>query len=154
MTIAWAICRYGTLIVLPVVILLNFYGLYTDRFYFFKADNYILPLVSILHLVYLYALRFKIKEGDYPDPQLRNVEFGMYAVLTIYIFKCAESLWILWGSEKYSPELIPDSFMPVGISMVILQILLVLLTLLAFYHRKRLVGRYDIEYLNEHVDSF
>ena len=139
--------------ILPLVIILNFYGLYTDRFYFFKVDNYIIPLVAIIHLIYLYAVRFKIKESEYPDMQMRNVEFGMYAVLAIYLFKCVETYWILSNSDQFSAQLIPESFVPMGISMLSLQILLVLLTLMTFYLRRQLIGSYDIDYMNENLDS-
>lgn len=148
----WSFCLYGSLFVLPLVVALDFYGLYTDRFYFFKIDNYILPAVTIVHLVYLYAIRFKIREGEYPDMQLRNVEFGMYAVLAIYFFKCLETSLILLSADQYSTELIPKTFVPMGAAIISLQGLLILLTIMAIILRRHLVGYYDIDYLNENVD--
>lgn len=136
------------------MIVLNFYGLYSNQFYFLKADNYVLPIVAIIQFVYLYVIQFKIREEEYPDPQMRNVEFGMYAVLAIYLFKCLETTQILLSYDQFAQHLIPDTFIPMGIFILTLQIVLVLLTLLSFYYRKVLVGEYDFDQINENLDSW
>lgn len=148
----WRICLYGTLCILPVSVILNYYGLYTDKFYFFKIDNYILPVLVILHLIYLYAVHFKLRENEYPDAPLRNVEFGMYALLAIYLFKALDTFWILITSGQYSEVLIPGAFFPMGIFIILLQLSLVALTCYTFFIRKTLVGSFDIDF-NENVDS-
>lgn len=136
------------------MIILNFYGLYSDQFYFFKIDNYIFPLVSILHFIFLYVIQFKIREGDHPDPVMRNLEYAMYAVLTIYIFKWFDTLYILMSFEEYIQYLIPDSFLPIGVMILILQTFLVFLTLASFWHRKLLVGGYDFEEIEKKMNSW
>ena len=132
---SWKTCYFLSLGILPVLIVLNFYGLYSNRFYFLKIDNYIFPLFSLLHFVFLYVMRFKIREGEYPDPVMRNVEYGMYAVLMIYLFKCFDTL-------------------PIGVLTLVLQVFLVVLTLLSFWYRKALVGGYDFEQIDENLNSW
>lgn len=151
---SWKICYYSTLGILPVLIILSFYGLYSNRFYFFKIDNYIFPLVSLLHFVFMYVLQFKIREGEYPDPVMRNVEYGMYAVLMIYLFKCFDTLYILMSYEDFKAYLIPETFLPVGFLILILQFLLVILTIASFRHRKALVGAYNFEQVDKNMNPW
>ena len=139
---------------MPLLIIFSFYGLYSNRFYLFKIDNYFLPLFSILHFVYLYAVNFKIREKEYADPQLRNVEFGMYAVFLIYLFKCADTFYILMSFDDYDIGIIPSTFLPVGVFILALHLFLVLLTLTAFYYRRTRVGRFDFDRINENFDSW
>nr|WP_256470399.1 hypothetical protein [Robiginitalea marina] len=136
------------------MIVLNFYGLYSNRFYFLKIDNYIFPIFSLLHFVFLYVMRFKIREGEYPDPVMRNVEYGMYAVLMIYLFKCFDTLYILMSYNNYQAYIIPETFLPVGFLTLGLQVFLVVLTLLSFWYRKALVGVYDFEQIDENMNSW
>lgn len=151
---SWKICFYATLCILPILIVLNFYGLYSNRFYFFKIDNYIFPLVSILHFVFLYVMQFKIREAEYPDPVMRNVEYGMYAALMIYLFKCFDTFYILMSYEDFKSYLIPETFLPIGFLILILQILLVLLTAASFRQRKTLVGAYDFEQVDKNMNPW
>lgn len=150
----WKACYFLTLALLPVLIVLNFYGLYSNQFYFLKIDNYIFPAVSVLHFIFLYVMQFKIREGEYPDPVMRNVEYGMYAALVIYLFKCVDTLYILLSYEQYKAYLIPDTFLPMGVFIFLLQGLLVLLTLLSFAQRKQLVGAYDFEEIDKNMNSW
>ena len=150
----WRTCFYSTISLLPVLIVLNFYGLYSNQFYFLKIDNYILPLVSVLHFVFLYVMQFKIREGEYPDPVMRNVEYGMYAVLIIYLFQWIDTLYILMSYDDYKAYLIPDTFLPVGVTIFVLQGLLVVLTLSSFLQRKTLIGRYDFEQIDKNMNSW
>ncbi|EAR15667.1 MULTISPECIES: hypothetical protein [Robiginitalea] len=152
--ISWKTCLYATLAVLPVLIILNFYGLYSNQFYVLKIDNYILPLFSILHFVYLYAIQFKVRENEYSDPQLRNVEYGMYAVLFIYFFKCTDTLYILMSYNDYDAHIIPGTFLPMGIFIFSLHLLLIALTVSAFYFRRTLVGPFNFDQVNENIDSW
>lgn len=152
--LSWKTCYFLSLSILPVLIVLNFYGLYSNRFYFLKIDNYIFPLFSLLHFVFLYVMRFKIREGEYPDPVMRNVEYGMYAVLMIYLFKCFDTLYILMTYTHYQAYIIPETFLPVGILILGLQVFLVVLTLMSFWYRKALVGIYDFEQIDENMNSW
>ncbi len=139
---------------MPVLIVLNFYGLYSNTFYWFKVDNYIFPLLTIMHFVYLNTLQLKIHRGEFVDHQLRNLEYGMYGVLFIYCFKWMDTLYVLMSYNDYDQQLIPDTFLPVGLTVFGLQGLLIALTLAAFYSRKTLVGLYNFDRLNENIDSW
>jgi hypothetical protein len=150
----WKFCYFASFILLPVLIVFSFYGLYSNRFYFLKIDNYIFPLVSILHFVFLYVMNFKIREEEYPDPVMRNIEYGMYAVLLIYIFKGLDTLYILLSIEQYQSYLIPETFMPMGLLILTLQLLLVGFTIFSFYQRKTLIGRYEFEQIDQNMNSW
>jgi ABC-type xylose transport system permease subunit len=150
----WKTCYYITIALLPVLIILNFYGLYSNQFYFRKIDNYIFPLVSVLHFVFLNVMQFKIRQQEYPDPVMRNVEYGMYAALMIYLFKLMDTLYILMSYDDYKAYLIPDTFLPMGVTIFLLQALLVVLTLISFLQRKTLIGRYDFEQIDKNMNSW
>ncbi len=150
----WKFCYYTSLLLLTVLIVFSFYGLYSNRFYFMKIDNYIFPLVSILHFVFLYVMNFKIREGEFPDPIMRNIEYGMYAVLLIYIFKGLDTLYILMSIEQYQSYLIPETFMPLGLLILTLQLLLVVFTIFSFYQRKKLIGPYEFEQIDQNMNSW
>lgn len=145
------ILSIGTLLLL---VPLNFYGLYTDKFYFFKFDNYIFPLLTVVHFVFLYAIWFKIREEEIADPQMRNLEYTLYVIFLVYIYKAMETLSILMSHSDYADHVIPATFIPMGIAILILHLLLLGLTLLTFAHRKRLVGSYNFEQMNQHFDSW
>ena len=141
-------------LILPALIVLNFYGLYSNQFYWFKVDNYIFPLATILHYLYLFALQSRIREAEFADPQLRNREYGMYGILLIYGFKWMDTLYVLMSYDDYDHELIPHTFLPVGLTTFLLQGLLIALTLAAFYYRKTLLGSYNFDQVNENIDSW
>mgnify|MGYP003424479589 CR=1 FL=1 len=63
---------WKTTVVLTIITLISlsvysFYGLFTDKFYFLKIDNYIFPLLTLVHFLYLYVVGFKIKEQEIAD---------------------------------------------------------------------------------------
>lgn len=145
---------YVTAIILVALMILSFYGLYTNMFYFFKIDNYIFPILSIVHFIFLYVLWFKIKEGEVSDPKMRNLEYSLYVVSLIYLFKLADTGYILSTSQEFESHQIPITFFPIGILIISLFIGLLLLTFLSFYYRKIYVGAYNIDVLNERIDSW
>jgi hypothetical protein len=99
-------------------------------------------------------MNFKIREGEYPDPIMRNIEYGMYAVLLIYVFKCLDTLYILLSFEQYQSYLIPETFIPLGLLILFMQLLLTGLTVLSFYQRKSLVGSYEFEEIDKNMNSW
>lgn len=153
-TFNWRRCIQFTVPVLSILIVLNFYGLYTNKFYLLKPDNYIFPLLSVVHFSFLYVLRFKIREGEFTDPLMRNLEYALYVILMVYIFKILDTFYIVLSYKDYDDFIMPATFLPVGITMLIFQFLLVLLTLLAFVHRKVQVGEYTFDQINENFDSW
>ncbi len=152
--INWKRCIAFSITTLMILIIFNFYGLYTNKFYFFKIDNYIFPILVGVHLVYLYVLRFKIIEGEYTDPQMRNLEYTLYGIFLVYIFKMMDTLYILMSYEQYQDHIMPTTFIPFGFTILGLQVLLIFLTLLAILHRIKSIGPYAFDRINENIDSW
>ncbi|MEX0275760.1 MAG: hypothetical protein AB3N16_15425, partial [Flavobacteriaceae bacterium] len=144
-----------SIIVLVVLDILSFYGLYTNRFYFLKFDNFIFPILTIAHFVYLYVLWFKIKEGETADVQMRNVEYLLYTILLVYLYKLVHSFMTLMSYTNYEDHVMPSTFLPMGTLILILHVFLMGLTFLAFKHRKELVGGYSYEEMEkQHIDQW
>lgn len=139
--------------VLFLLIIFNFYGPYSNEFYFFKPANYIFPILTVGHFIFLYVLWFKIKEDEMTDPQMRNLEYVLYIIFLVYIYKVLESLYILTTYGDYENHVIPEAFLPLGMLIFVLHLLLVGLTLLVFKYRKDRVGAYKFDDMN-HVDSW
>lgn len=142
-----------TAVVLLILVIFNFYGPYTNKFYFFKPGNYIFPILSVGHFIFLYVLWFKIKEEEMTDPQMRNLEYVLYGVVLVYIYKALESIYVLTTYGDYENHVIPSAFLPIGITLLVLHLLLVGLTLLMFKYRKDRVGEYKFDDMN-HIDSW
>lgn len=149
---------WKTTVVLTIITLISlsvysFYGLFTDKFYFLKIDNYIFPLLTLVHFLYLYVVGFKIKEQEIADPQMRNLEYSLYVILLVYGFKTIDTLTTLLSYGEYDNHIIPNTFIPMGITMLILYIFLLFLTFLSFKLRKEFVGDYNFENMTD-IDSW
>jgi hypothetical protein len=142
-----------TVVVLVLLVIFNFYGPYTSQFYFFKPVNYIFPILTVGHFIFLYVLWFKIKEDEMTDPQMRNLEYVLYVIFLVYVYKAFESIYVLTTYGDYENHVIPGAFLPLGILILVLHLLLVGLTLLMFKYRKDRVGEYKFDDMN-HVDSW
>tara|TARA_R110002051_G_scaffold150662_3_gene223257 strand:- start:19030 stop:19470 length:441 start_codon:yes stop_codon:yes gene_type:complete len=145
--------------ILSVLLLLtlnvfSFYGLYTNKFYFLKFDNYIFPILTIVHFIYLYAIWFKAKEHEPPDIQMRNIEYVIYFIYMVYIFKFLESIYKLTTYSDFENDFMPETFIPIGIFLVLIHFLLLIVTLLTIIYRKEYIGSYDFEELNDNSDSW
>ncbi|WP_190808650.1 hypothetical protein [Flagellimonas sp. S3867] len=137
---------------LLVLIVLNFYGIYTNRFYFLKPDNFIIPILGIVHFLYLYVIWFKISEGELPDPKMRNLEYAVYAILIVYLFKIYDSAMVVNSYSQFQEHVLPTTFRPISIITLVLYTLLTPLTLLSFWYRKRLVGAYKFDDYNNNLN--
>lgn len=151
---SWQRCLALSIGVLLVLIVVNFYGLFTNKFYFYKIDNYIFPLLAIVHFSYLQAMQLKINNKFFSDPQLRNLEYALYAILLVYIFKATDTAYILLSYEEFETHLIPETFIPMGIGILSFQLLLILLTVISFRHRRQRVGKYNFDHINDKLDSW
>lgn len=145
---------FFSVIVLIALIFLNFYGLYTNHFHFNDPGSFIFPLVTLVHFVYLYVLWFKISEDEYPDVVMKSIEYIMYGVLIVYFYEIIDTSLLLNSQDKFSEYVIPSTFLPMGILIISLQSLLVLFTIWSFLIRKKIVGKYDVDYLNDHLRSW
>ncbi|MDX1363027.1 hypothetical protein [Arenibacter latericius] len=146
-------------LVLSVIILLSlvyfsFYGLYSNQLHFNRLESYIFPILTLVHLVYLYILWFKISENEYPDMIMRNIEYVMYGIFIFYLYKISETALVLNSYQEFEDHIIPNTFFPIGTLIVSLQILLSICTLWSFFLRKRQVGQYDFDYLNHHENTW
>lgn len=151
---SWKSSLLLSVIVLLLLIVFSFYGLYTNKFYIFKFDNYIFPLLTLVHFTYLYVLWFKIRENELTDPQMRNLEFALYILLFIYIFRFFDTLFILKSYSDFESYVIPVTFIPMGSLILFLYASLLGLTLITFKHRNKLVGHYRFNSLNDQMDSW
>ncbi len=149
----WKTGLLVSLIALFFAIIFSFYGLYTNQFYFFKLQNYLLPLSAIVHFIFLYVLWFKIREEEVADPQMRNLEYGLYAILPIYTYKLISTILTLSGTSEYASHAIPPTFFPIGSFMLIVYLLLIALAVMAIAYRKKHVGGYNFEEINQ-IDSW
>ena len=152
--LTWKRTLLLSLISILMLNVFSFYGLYTNKFYFFKVDNYIFPLLSLVHLVFLYVMWFKIKEAELSDVPMRNLEYALYFVSLVYLYKVFETLFTLMSYGEYDNHLIPGTFLPIGILMMTLYTLLLGLTFLAFSYRREIVGTYVFDDMNQHVDNW
>nr|WP_299382083.1 hypothetical protein [Allomuricauda sp.] len=150
--LTWRRNNFLVFIILLALIVSNFYGLYTNRFYFLKPDNYIFPLLSAVHFLYLYVVQFKISEGELPDPKMRNLEYILYVVMIVYLFKIYDTANILTTYTEFESYVMPATFKPIGITTLVLYSLLPILTLVSFWHRKRLIGSYNFENYNDNLN--
>jgi len=104
--------------------------------------------------VFLYVLWFKIQEDELTDPKMRNLEYGMYALVLVYIFKIFDTVFILSTYNDFENHIMPQTFIPVGSFILLLQVALLLLTLLTFIHRKEEVGAHNFDSINVNIDSW
>lgn len=138
--------------ILLVLIILNFYGLYTNKFYFLRPDNYVFPVLSIVHFIYLYVIWFKISENELPDPKMRNLEYALYVVMIVYVYKIVNTFLILLSYSDYQNHMIPGTFVPMGILILLLYLCLPILALVTFKHRKNHIGHYNFENYNDNMN--
>jgi len=149
---SWKRSLLVSIIVLLLLIVFSFYGLYTNKFYLFKFDNYIFPFLTIIHFTFLYAINFKIMENEIADPQMRKLEFALYIIFFIYIFRLFDTIFILLTYNDFEIHVIPVTFIPIGVLIVFLYLMLLLLTLVTFKHRKDLIGSYRFDDINDQID--
>jgi hypothetical protein len=152
--LTWKRTLIVSIVVLFLLNIFSFYGLYTNKFYFFKVENYIFPILSIIHLVFLYVLWFKISENELSDPPRRTLEYVLYAISLVYIYKMVETIIVLSSYSDFENHLIPSTFLPLGYVMIALYAMLLLVTLLAVVYRKEMVGTYIFDDMNQHVDHW
>ena len=151
---SWKRTIHLSIVVLTLLIILDFYGLYTNNFYFIKPENYLFPVLTLIHFTYLYVLNFKITEVELTDPLMRNIEYLLYGTFLIYVFKTSESLYTLTTYGEFLNYVLPATFLPLGVTIFVLHILLLVLTILAVHYRREMVGDYKFDDMNRHVDTW
>lgn len=119
-----------------------------------KMDNYIFPILTIVHFMFLYVMNLKITGGEYTDAPMRNLEYALYVISLVYIFKLVDTFYTLLSYGDYSNHIIPPTFLPIGLTMVCLQLFLIYLTYATFHFRKEMVGSYNFDQINENIDPW
>ncbi|WP_072992571.1 hypothetical protein [Pseudozobellia thermophila] len=150
----WKRTIHFSIAIIVLLTFFNFYGLYTNSFPVLKPENFVFPLVSIIHFIFLYVLWFKIREDETTDPQMRTIEYLLYGVIVLYVLYTVNTVVTLFSFTEFSNHVIPATFFPVGIFTLLLQLSLLLLSILAINYRIKMVGNYNFEDLNEHIDSW
>lgn len=154
MAFASKILIYLSILILLVLGVASFYGLNTDRFYLLKTTNFIFPILSIVHFIYLYAFWFKLSEQERPDPKMRNLEYVLYGILLFYGFKLYQTLNIVSNYGDTTEYSIPTNFLVIGYGIISLYGALIVLTLLLFWCRKLFIGSYDFENFNDKANMW
>lgn len=101
--------------------------------------------------MYLYSIWDKNQRGQQPDISMRNIEYTLYFIYTIYIFKFLESIYKLSTYGDFANDLMPETFFPVGLTLVFLHLLLLIVTLITFRFRKSKFGAFD---LHDNLDNW
>jgi len=131
----------------------GFYGPYTGEFYFFKPTSYIIPVLTFVHFIFLYVLWFKIKEEEYTDLPMRNLEYSLYFIFLFYIYKFYESINVLGTYGNFENHLLPEKFMMIQTTITVLYFVLLTLTVVVFLFRRLIIGDYNFENANR-IDSW
>lgn len=150
--ITWKRNIFASILVLLTLAVLSFYGIYTNQFYFLKPDNYIFPIIAGVHLLYLYVVWFKITQDELPDPKMRNIEYVLYVMMIVYVFKIYDSALVLYSLDGFSEHIIPRTFKPIATLILVLYSILPILTLYTFWLRKRYIGVYNFENYNDNLN--
>tara|TARA_B100001146_G_C16191947_1_gene439551 strand:+ start:1297 stop:1782 length:486 start_codon:yes stop_codon:yes gene_type:complete len=150
----WKITIQLSIVTLVALSVLNFYGLYTQTFPVFRPENFAFPIIALVHLVFLYVLWFKITEYEDTDPQMRTLEYILYAVVLVYLFYLAKTVYTLLSYTDFENHVIPVSFLPMALVILVLQVFLIFLTVLAIGYRRKLVGDYNFDDISRHIDSW
>ena len=143
-----------TIVSLVSLIILGFYSMYGNTFVFNRLESYIFPFLTIIHFIYLYVLWFKITEKEYPDMIMKNIEYVLYGMVLFYGYNIYATFLLFGSQNEFQDHVIPSTFVPMGILIISFQTLLVLLTVWSFIIRRQRVGKYDFDYLNNHIDAW
>jgi|TARA_R110002126_G_C10269557_1_gene483933 hypothetical protein len=100
------------------------------------------------------VLWFKISEKELSDPPMRTLEYVLYIISLVYIYKLVETIITVSSYSDFENHLIPSTFLPLGFLMMVLYAMLLLVTFLAVLYRKEIVGTYLFDDMNQHVDHW
>ncbi|MEO1487064.1 MAG: hypothetical protein AAFU57_15060 [Bacteroidota bacterium] len=137
------------LILLAVLVLFNFYGPFSNRFYFGKLDGYLFLLLAVFQALYLFRLWNKVKHDTAADTQLRYLEYVVYGVLVVYGYKVLDTILSLNLASEIQQELLPTTFFPSMTLSLVVYLGVILLSILIFTFRRRLLGSFNQEKLND-----
>ena len=134
---------------LVVLVLFNFYGPFSNRFYFGKLDGYMFLLLVVFQAIYLFRLLAKAKNKMISHSQLRYLEYVVYGVLVVYGYKTIDTVLSLNLASEIQPDLLPETFFPLILLSLALYLLVIILSILTFTLRKRLLGSFGQETIED-----
>src|SRR5690606_26160036 len=111
----WKKVIWTSMVVRVALMGVSLYGIYINMSDLLKPGNYYVPISDVEHLLYLYLVRFKIIEYELPDPKMRNLEYVIYALVVVYLFKIYDSVLTLGSVAEFGEHVIPPTFRPMGI---------------------------------------
>jgi hypothetical protein len=138
-----------------LMVISDFYSLFTDEFYVLKKENYLTLLVALPYWLYLVVVGLKIQQEENTDPAMRNLEYLVY-------FALAGGLWQVWTvyrdwsqyAELQQHYILPESFYPMGIAILSTFTLLYLFSMYTFNVRKRHIGPYRRDQWEESFEAW
>nr|WP_298869421.1 hypothetical protein [uncultured Allomuricauda sp.] len=83
---------------------------------------------------------------------MRNLEYGLYAVVLFYVFKVYDMFIIFDSASQYQQHLISSMFEPMVIISITLYGFMLALTLFSFWQRKRFIGGYNFDNYNDNLN--
>lgn len=107
-----------------------------------------------MHFIYLYTLWKKTKVLETADVFLRNIEYMLYFIYMVYLFKFGESIFRIMAYNDFKDEIIPENFIPIGILLMALHFLILVVTPLTFLYRKNTIGEYNFDELHDDIQSW
>lgn len=85
---------------------------------------------------------------------MKNVEYILYFIYLVYIFKFIESIYKLATYTDFEDHFIPETFIPMGTIMIILYFILLVITVITFFFRLKKISSYNFDDLNNHSDHW
>ena len=133
----------------------DFYSLFTDQFYVLKKENYLMLLLALPYFLYLIVFGIKLFQEEGTDPGMRVLEYIVYCSLALGLWQ----VWTVfqdWNQYAVLKDqfLLPDSFYPVGIGLLVSFGLLYLLSVYMFVLRHNLIGRYHPSEWEENFEDW
>ena len=143
-----------TALILICLGLFNFYGMYTDSFFFLKGEGWAFVGLAAIHVFYLSLILHKMRSYRSSDWGLRISEIVMYVVVAAYGYMLAQVIIELQNTELLTGYVIPDSFYTKSYCLIGLFIGLMLLTIRLFFNRKRAFGPFKSVSVKTDLDNW
>ena len=143
-----------SLVLLIAVGTLNFYGMFTDRFYFGQSDGWLFVMLAVVQITYMSFLWRRVESHEVPEWRVKLLEWVMYIVLGVYAFMMITTIIDLQATYELKNHIIADSFYSKSYWLIGLFSLLILVTLRLFFVRKRALGAYKSHSKSEDLDNW
>ena len=143
-----------SVVLLISLAVLNFYGMYTDRFYFGQSEGWLFVALGAIHITYMTFLWKKMEAYPVPEWRLKLVEWVMYAVIGVYCFMLTTTIIDMQSTHELKNYIIADSFYSKSYWLISLFSILILLSVRLFFLRKKVLGAYKSFSKSEEIDNW